>query len=327
MSLQNARFIFASSLIALLVLGASWGEAAAPPGGALSKASRPPAADVQDKTGADKAPDPLLYEIPKDAIEKQRSQTSFQYMDRQAGQVVGERIFKDDRNGPLLKEKVLYRGQLHGVQREWYPNGQIKSTSAYRLGVMDGIFAFWSASGKRTGYDKIENGKGVLRHYYENGRPMSETHFKNSLRDGPFCDFYNTGQMFTLQVFQADKQKGEGFTFWQNGVLQSWWFCDEDGITVGPIIILFDTGKVSHMRFDLKDAEVDEKTYKAAAEKDPTLPPFSKDPEFFKKKVTREIQDLIAKYKALPPVKIPIGPEGPVPQVEEATPGIPKTVR
>ncbi len=61
-----------------------------------------------------------------------------------------------------------------------------------------------------------------------------------------------------------------------------------------------------------------QETYAAAADKDSKLPRPVKDPELYKEKLTPEILDIIAEYKAMPPVKIPIGPEGPVPASEPA---------
>ncbi len=211
---------------ALLVLVALLSAAAPGTTSAADKAPAPPKPEA--KADAQAVPDPQSYSIPKDAEEvfagTLHGEAMFVYKDRQSGEVVGKRTYIKAREGQIIKEEVWYKGKLHGVQREWYENGQLKSSSPYRMGVMNGVFEFWSESGKQTGYDKILNGSGVLRHYYENGRPMSEDHYKDSLTEGPCYNFYEDGQAYKLKWRKGGKMVGQGFFFWPDGGLQAW--CD-----------------------------------------------------------------------------------------------------
>jgi antitoxin component YwqK of YwqJK toxin-antitoxin module len=301
-------------IVLVLFLQHTWG--ASPPEKA-SEALVPSSARPEAKVDDDRGPDPSLYDIPKDAVEKFASsffdKREMQYFDAGTGELLGQKTFFGK---TVIELKLWYRGKLHGIQKEWYRNGQLMSSSPYRMGVMEGVFEYWSESGKRTGYDKIEKGNGVLRHYHENGRLLSEQHFKDSLCDGPDFEFYDSGQVFHLAWKSRGRFVGQAFKFWKGGQLQGWCSLGESGKVVGPVADFDPERKHFELHFVINDNEVEAKEYADLAKKDPKLPKPELNPEYYKQKVTQEIKDLLAKYKALPPVKIPIGPEGPVPQAE-----------
>jgi len=45
--------------------------------------------------------------------------------------------------GTLVKRDLLKDGKKHGVQREWFPSGTIKSESPYKNGLMEGVYRVW----------------------------------------------------------------------------------------------------------------------------------------------------------------------------------------
>src|SRR5688572_13949265 len=53
-----------------------------------------------------------------------------------------------DKQGKLLKVSHYSKGQLHGEQSTWYPNGQQKSIENYNNGLLDGSFQSWTEEGQ-----------------------------------------------------------------------------------------------------------------------------------------------------------------------------------
>src|SRR3990167_1634300 len=45
-----------------------------------------------------------------------------------------------DENGQLQIEEVFEKDRLHGLRREWYPNGNIKADTRYRNGQTNGAY-------------------------------------------------------------------------------------------------------------------------------------------------------------------------------------------
>jgi antitoxin component YwqK of YwqJK toxin-antitoxin module len=92
-----------------------------------------------------------------------------------------ERSFYE--NGQMEYEASYLHGKLDGTSKVWYPDGILKSTSAYKLGLPHGA---WEK-------------------YYENGEKMYEVHYSNGLKDGTEKWFYENGSIKSEQEFKADK--------------------------------------------------------------------------------------------------------------------------
>lgn len=83
---------------------------------------------------------------------------------------VGERRFYDKRHGGragVMAEEQLFDadGKLHGVCRQFHPNGKLFCEEPYRHGLQDGTFRYWDASGKLRGESLLRNGNGILRRF------------------------------------------------------------------------------------------------------------------------------------------------------------------
>lgn len=80
-------------------------------------------------------------------------------------------------------EQRLLNGELHGLQRTWYRNGQLADESEYRHGLRHGLARQWDTSGKLLGSFQMEKGTGVYRNWHDNGRLAGES----GMVEGKFC--------------------------------------------------------------------------------------------------------------------------------------------
>ncbi len=147
-------------------------------------------------------------------------------------------------NGALVRE-VPYNeaGQIHGIVREWYPNGDFKLEIRYKNGKKDGPFKennnFFKSltegnfkDNKIIGSVKTHNENGVLIKeniyddkgtllktisWYDNGQKKDETDYKeDGYRAKSYAEYYENGQLKS----QSDSP-GNRKTWYENGQQKS----------------------------------------------------------------------------------------------------------
>ena len=79
----------------------------------------------------------------------------------------------------------------HGVQKQWYENGQLRQEEEYKAGELHG----------------------VRRRYLENGTLRYESHYVNGESDGTFTEFDLQGRKRQLHTFKKGKKEGV-FRMW-----------------------------------------------------------------------------------------------------------------
>lgn len=101
-------------------------------------------------------------------------------------------------------------GQFHGVQKTFYPNGQLKTLITYRQGILDGQKAFWSPQG-----EVLEEGfycNGDLEGRYYQRRPdgiETVSHYRNHRLNGIEQSFYTVpGSDTNVKVREAAYRDG-----------------------------------------------------------------------------------------------------------------------
>lgn len=167
--------------------------------------------------------DYLDYGIPEDAIKgrtyfDRRGETeSVNYFDRHKIHVTRvsdpSSPFRDEpewvgTEGFSVKTKRLVRRELftnidgrrvrHGVQREWYEDGNPKSEEPYRNGLMHGLFQYWDEQGRLVGCYRMVDGTGARKIYFPNGRLREEYHYRSGVFHGPHYQFHDNGQMWSM---------------------------------------------------------------------------------------------------------------------------------
>ena len=125
----------------------------------------------------------------------------------------------------LDPERVLFlhtfrKGRHHGLQREYWENGNIRMAARYKDGQPCGRWTHWHENGKREGIVNYRDGEchgpsqwwdedgnitaetyfrdgkehGTCIEYHANGRKAIETTWRNGQLNGPFCVWYGNGQ-------------------------------------------------------------------------------------------------------------------------------------
>jgi len=229
------------------------------------------------------------------------------------GKRLSQKLFEIDNTFDIMPER------LHGVQREWYLNGQLKSESPYRMNRPDGLFREWDEQGRLIAQYQISNGKGVRRNYNSNGVLVREAVLDDGDENGPIYAYYPRTQRVFGQM-KNGMYTGAIFVFTGNKLLE---FKNRngEGVPHGPQI-QFDLrspeqkanpelgGGFSYAggetRWLVNGFKVSEDEYAKAAAAEKTLLPYFKDVERYREYVTPEIKALLKKYMEMPRVKIPL---------------------
>ena len=72
-------------------------------------------------------------------------------------------------------------GQLDGIQKGYYSNGQLYSEHYYENGLKEGIQKGYYSNGQLKYEEYYENGlkEGIQKRYHLNGQPESEHYYEN----------------------------------------------------------------------------------------------------------------------------------------------------
>jgi len=209
--------------------------------------------------------------------------------------------------GVTLERRLFKNGQKHGVQREWYTNAQLKSERPYRDGAMDGLFRHWDEQGRLIGQYQLVKGSGLVRIYDSSGVLVEEASYKDGLSHGLTMTVSDSAQSRSFVWYENDRQLDRAYGFYEDGgALRAISYLQRSENRQGVYVRFLPTGTVVEKIWTLNGKHSTEAAYAKAAAADPTLPPYYEDATRYKEFVTDEVKALLAKYRALPKVKIPL---------------------
>jgi antitoxin component YwqK of YwqJK toxin-antitoxin module len=110
-------------------------------------------------------------------------------------------------------------GKRHGLNTEWYLNGQKQSEITWKDGEIDGKWTAWHENGQKEYEGTYKDGKedGKWTYWSPDGKEISELIYKDGKKDGKWTDWYENGQKSDEQTFKDGKHDGL-FTYWyKNG--------------------------------------------------------------------------------------------------------------
>ncbi len=255
----------------------------------------------------------LEYSIPDYAVKKgplpaRGGQTSvIQYKDPKSGNVIAREFF-DNKTGKKIELVLLKDGEKHGIQKEWYKNGSLKSESPYLNGIMSGVFKYWDDKGNLVGRYEIIEGNGIKKIYFPNGNLKEESHFKNNMLNGVNIVFYDNAKIQSLNWQKDNHPINSSFAFHENGQLYCYGEYDEDGRLNGPILY-FDNNSLpikNTFLYYIHGKKVSQEQYIAASENDPALPKLKDRIENYNKYLDEQAKNIIEKYIKMKPVDIPL---------------------
>ncbi len=252
----------------------------------------------------------LQYAIPKDAIKvgptvRRDGRTQLRYLDKGTRQTLGVEVYSYKAK-KLIKRTLLKNNKKHGVQREWREDGKKKLEEPYQNGLMHGVFRHWDEKGNLIGCYRMVKGTGMRRVYRSNGVLDEEQRFRDGLQHGLTCGQFENRNIRVLEWWKLGKLDGRAFGFHHDdGSLRFVIFYDM-GSQHGPFVEYDHKRNLKMLVFCIRDKEVTAKVYEKACDTDPTLPRYRKDIQQYRKELTQDAKDIIARYKKHRPVNLPL---------------------
>jgi len=227
------------------------------------------------------------------------------YLSREPKRIIAKEYL--DRYKNLISRELFLDWDKHGIERWWYPNGQLKAEHPYKNGVMHGTFREWDEHGILVAMTKFHAGTGVFKRYYSNRRLKEQIPYERNLQHGTILFFYPNGQLKALCRRSKGVAQGDSMAFFENGQLKSWAHCNTQGQLHGPIVRFDDKGDLEKINYYITGGEVDLDKYSMACPIDSTLPKILASPAMYREQViTAEIKQLIEKYCQQKPILLPL---------------------
>ncbi len=124
-------------------------------------------------------------------------------------------------NGQIKSRSEIRQGLLEGVSEGWHTNGQKQVTEHFHAGVSHGLRTKWHANGRKLSEATIVEGKmeGTFRRWAEDGTLAEEIEMKAGQPDGISRAYYPGGSV------KAEARLRDGALleqkFWKEGEHQS----------------------------------------------------------------------------------------------------------
>lgn len=108
------------------------------------------------------------------------------------------------RKGVKLMSENYSKGKLHGEQKTYYENGNLKSIVKYVNGKVDGIIAY-DSKGKILHESIFKDGTGVWKFYWSNGKLSEEGHYTSWKKDGVWKKYREDGSLDTVLTYDKGR--------------------------------------------------------------------------------------------------------------------------
>ena len=127
-----------------------------------------------------------------------------------------EDLMTDNARPVQLKSvKTEKDGELHGVQEEYYRNGQLERREHYSNGERDGLLVRYYENGnlaeKATVIDGEIDGEYIV--YHENGKMAELEVYSMGSKEGVWKEFFEDGSLKEKTSYRYDKKHGEYITY------------------------------------------------------------------------------------------------------------------
>ena len=95
------------------------------------------------------------------------------------------------------RQYIQKNGELHGLSRRWYQNGQLWYEYYWKNGEQHGPDRGWYQNGQLWYEENWKNGRrhGLERAWYQNGQLKYENNLKNGVRHGLHLGWYDNGKL------------------------------------------------------------------------------------------------------------------------------------
>ena len=119
------------------------------------------------------------------------------------------------------------------VQKEYYPNGNLKSKSYYKNGDLHGAKKLYYRNGSLERVSHYKNGvyHGSVKEYYRNGELKAIANFKEDSQHGITKHYYKSGILEQKGDYINGRQEGEFIFYYESGKLKMRALMEDDTAT------------------------------------------------------------------------------------------------
>lgn len=117
---------------------------------------------------------------------------------------------------------TLLNNVLHGLEQEWYSNGDIKYRVNYDNGVKQGLEEKWYKNERLASRTKYVNGvkQGLYKEWYESGNIKLQVKYVKGVKQGVQKEWYETGELLSQTNYVDNLRHGLEERWHKNGQLQ-----------------------------------------------------------------------------------------------------------
>lgn len=155
-------------------------------------------------------------------------------VDKATGAKYGTYKEYDVATSTLLSERNYKNNKLEGVEKIYFPSGQVDGELTYKNGVHDGVFKYYYEDGtlKQQGSYVKGNIEGTLNSYYPTGTLKEEVAHIEGVTQGAFKEYNEDGSLkaegeYTSKSGQENLEEGELKMYDETGTLIRKMICKE----------------------------------------------------------------------------------------------------
>ncbi len=123
------------------------------------------------------------------------------------------------------KEQAVYndKGQIEGLQTNYYSSGKVSSELNYENGVQTGRSTYYYANGKKSSEVDYADGNkhGYEKSWYMHGELRSEGWYLEGLKQGVWLEYDELGTLKTKTTYRDDDMEGYREEYFPNGKINN----------------------------------------------------------------------------------------------------------
>ena len=135
-----------------------------------------------------------------------------------------EKVYRRGRREALsIEYEIPWKdGNIHGVKKSYFPDGNVMAEAAYVHGILEGESVLYSPTGQLERKSVFKNGKrdGPSDDYWPSGRIKRTTPYKAGLIEGLVKEFYDSGQLKRELPFKNNVQHGPEKQYGADGKIE-----------------------------------------------------------------------------------------------------------
>ena len=110
-------------------------------------------------------------------------------------------------NGQIKSKTSYKQGMIHGICKTWYENGQLASQCSYKENIRHGVATTWYPDGRLKSQEKFENGQfhGINTYWDENGnQPAKQIFIRGHLINTKISSLIRSGELTAKHILKID---------------------------------------------------------------------------------------------------------------------------